>query len=74
MSVLDPAREKIKEIIPTLPSNWADMVASKMGIRREQVWALANGSRGKRNRKVIELLKHLKALQHEFMEEIANEL
>lgn len=75
MSVLDPVRERIKEIIPALPDDWADTVGSRMGIRREVVYSYAAGTRGKRKKsKVLELLRQMKTLQQEFLAEIENEL
>jgi len=66
--------KKIQEIIPTLPPGWAEIVAQRMEIRREVVWAYANGNRGKRNyEKLKEILRQMKTLQTEFQKEIEKE-
>ena len=74
MSIIQPVIEKMQEIIPELPGDWADTIGERMGIRREVVWAYANGRRGKRDKqKVLELLRQMKTLKAEFEKEIEKE-
>jgi hypothetical protein len=74
MSIIQPVIEKMKSMIPDLPGDWADTIAQRMGIRREVVWAYANGRRGKRDKmKVLEVLRQMKTLQSEFQEKIEKE-
>lgn len=72
MSVIQPVRVKMKELIPNLPSDWADQVGDKMGMRPEVVRAYVRGARGKRNKdKVLQIYRYMKELHSELMAEIA---
>lgn len=75
MSTIQDLIENMKTIIPDLPGDWAETVALKMGVRREVVWAYANGRRGKRDKqKVLEVHQHMKTLHSEFKKRIEKEL
>lgn len=74
MSFIQPIIEKIQEIVPTLPPDWAEIISQRMGVSREVVWAYANGRRGKRNyRKLQDILRQMKTLQQEIKKEIEKE-
>lgn len=74
MSIIQPVIEKMKEIIPDLPGDWADIISQRMGIRKEVIRAYANGRRGKRDKlKVLEVLRQMKTLQQEIKKEIEKE-
>lgn len=72
MSVIQPVRSKMKELIPNLPSDWAKQVGEKMGIRPEVVRSHVLGIRGKRNKeKVLQIYRYMKELHGELVAEIA---
>ena len=74
MSIIQPVIEKIEEVRMDLPKDWAETIAQRMGLRPEVVWAYAKGRRGKRDKmKALEILRHMKALRQEFIEEIEAE-
>lgn len=74
MSIIQPVIEKMKEIIPDLPGDWADVISQRMGIRKEVIRSYANGQRGKRDKlKVLEVLRQMKTLQQEIKKEIEKE-
>lgn len=54
--------EKIKELIPDAPGDWAEQIAEKMGKSTESVYAYARGDRGSRTGFHKEVLRHLKVL------------
>lgn len=71
MSVIESVTEKMKEIIPNLPQNWADQIALRMGIRPDVVRNYASGRRGVRNKnKSLEILQNMLDLHKEFKIEI----
>jgi hypothetical protein len=71
MSVIELVKEKMKEIIPDLPQNWADQIALRMGIRPDVVRNYAYGRRGVRNKyKALEILQNMLDLHKEFKKEI----
>lgn len=75
MSSFQPVIEKIKEIIPDLPGNWAETIAVRMDISKEVVRAYAAGRRGKRDKmKLLEILRQMKTLHQEIRKEIEKEV
>ncbi len=66
--------EKIEELIPVSPSNWADLVAGMMGKSVSSVRCYARGTKGLRKGRHIEVLKHLNAIAEKQKNEIEKEL
>lgn len=65
-SHITPVVNKIEKLKPTAPSNWADLVADKMGCSVTSVREYARGIKGARNGKTIQVLEHLiKIINHE---------
>lgn len=62
---------KIEEIITLVPSNWATILASRMGKKPATLRTYATGSRGKKVQH-LQLLSHLLDLQHEQEIHISN--
>lgn len=71
ISVTQPLRKKMKEMIPNLPSDWAETVGEKMGIKADVVRSYVRGDRGKRDKgKVILVFKLMKEIEKEIINEI----
>ena len=71
MPVLQPIIEKMKEIIPNLPQDWASRVGEKLGVTADLVRSYARGDRGVRNKKMsLEILKAMKEVRDQWYAEI----
>lgn len=71
MSLIQPLREKMKEIIPNLPDNWAEIIGDKMGIKADVVRSYVRGDRGKRKKEdIIRIFKFMKEMESELIAEI----
>lgn len=74
MTVINTITEKIEEVRKDLPRDWAQVVAHRMDLRPEVVYAYAKGRRGKRDKmKLLEILRQMKSLRQEFIESIEAE-
>ncbi|OFX52412.1 MAG: hypothetical protein A2066_21695 [Bacteroidetes bacterium GWB2_41_8] len=65
--------ERIKELIPQAPPDWADTIAAKMGKSSGAVYAYARGDRGIRkgyHKEVLAQLKELVAEENERTKEL----
>lgn len=71
VSVTQPLRMKMREMIPNLPSNWAEMIGEKMGVKADVVRSYVRGDRGKRDKeKVILVFKLMKEIEEKIINEI----
>lgn len=74
MSIIQPIIEKMEEVRKDLPKDWAQTIAQQMGLKPEVIYAYVKGRRGKRDKmKALEILRHMKALRQELIEEIEAE-
>ena len=62
--------QKISELIPEAPHDWAKIIAKKMGKTEVSIYAYARGERGLRRGYPLQLLKHLNKLIAERNQEI----
>lgn len=69
----DIITEKIKELIPKAPPDWADTIAAKMEKSTDSIYAYARGDRGTRagfHKEVLRILKELVAEENERTEKL----
>lgn len=70
-SVIQPVINKMQEVKPNLPEDWAEKVATKIGMSPTVVRLYVNGQRGKRDKnKALKILRAMKEVEAEFKEEI----
>ena len=65
-----PVLIKIKELIPDAPDDWAERIGILMNKKQGTIHQYCTGNIGTRNKKAIEVLKHLKNLVAEQKAEI----
>ena len=71
---LQPVIEKIQELIPLAPSDWAEKVAILMGKSVSSVRQYATGAKGIRKDSPLIVYRYLKAIVAEREKEIKKEI
>lgn len=67
---IQPVIDKIQELIPQAPSDWADTIAGLMGKSVSSVRQYATGIKGIRSDKPLLVLEHLKNIVAERQKQI----
>jgi len=72
MNIQNKVIEKIKELIPQAPSNWAATIGEQMGKTPDSVYKYARGHRGRRLGYTAEVLIQLQKIVETENERIEN--
>lgn len=71
--VMEPIRDKMKEMVQQLPGNWATLIGNKLGVTDECIRQHYRGDRGRRDKLfTLQIYRAMKDLLNELKVEIEN--